>query len=292
MDLAELRARLAGRDGTVPEHARRCARSPCHQRRAGRAGPRPPDPGRGAGADHPRSAAGHPAHQANRHAVLPRRPGRFPRRAHRPGRGCRGRRLAGGAGGGRTAARPGRGHRAAAGLRHRHRFPHHSHRRPAATGLRARARRRRRWRRCSSCRLSVLLDPAAPERRRAQWKGRDREFWVWPHARHYIWGATAAILVHLAHRMREAARCLMLRAGRGGLGDRPVLLGALLYGIVVSAPAQPPGGAGSWPWPSSCDGSASLVWQGTTEGLRPHERYVPAQMRDGGRRGRGPWRLS
>ncbi len=54
--------------------------------------------------------------------------------------------------------------------------------------------------------LSVLLDPAAPERRRAQWKGRDREYWVWPHARHYIWGATAAILVHLAHRLREAAR--------------------------------------------------------------------------------------
>ena len=52
--------------------------------------------------------------------------------------------------------------------------------------------------------LSVLLDPSAPERRRAMWKGRDREFWVWPHSRHYIWGATAAILVHLAHRLREA----------------------------------------------------------------------------------------
>lgn len=53
--------------------------------------------------------------------------------------------------------------------------------------------------------LSVLLDPSAPERRRATWKGRDREFWVWPHTRHYIWGATAAILVHLAHRLRAAA---------------------------------------------------------------------------------------
>ena len=50
--------------------------------------------------------------------------------------------------------------------------------------------------------LSVLLDPAAPEKRRAVWKGREREFWVWPHTRHYIWGATAAILVHLAHRLR------------------------------------------------------------------------------------------
>ena len=53
--------------------------------------------------------------------------------------------------------------------------------------------------------LSVLLDPAAPEQRSAMWKGRERTFWVWPHARHYIWGATAAILVHLAHRLRTAA---------------------------------------------------------------------------------------
>lgn len=50
--------------------------------------------------------------------------------------------------------------------------------------------------------MSVLLDPAAPQRRRAQFRGRMREFWVWPHPDHYIWGATAAILVHLAHRLR------------------------------------------------------------------------------------------
>ena len=50
--------------------------------------------------------------------------------------------------------------------------------------------------------LPVLLDPAAPERRRAEFRGRMREFWVWPHEKHYIWGATAAILIHLAHRLR------------------------------------------------------------------------------------------
>ena len=50
--------------------------------------------------------------------------------------------------------------------------------------------------------LSVILDPAAPERRNAEWKGRRREFWVWPHERHYIWGATAAILVNLARVLR------------------------------------------------------------------------------------------
>jgi 8-oxo-dGTP pyrophosphatase MutT (NUDIX family) len=50
--------------------------------------------------------------------------------------------------------------------------------------------------------MSVLLDPAAPARRRAHYRGRWREFWVWPHPEHYIWGATAAILVHVAARLR------------------------------------------------------------------------------------------
>jgi 8-oxo-dGTP pyrophosphatase MutT (NUDIX family) len=50
--------------------------------------------------------------------------------------------------------------------------------------------------------MSVLLDPAAPQRRRAEYRGRWREFWVWPHPEHYVWGATAAILVHLAERLR------------------------------------------------------------------------------------------
>lgn len=53
--------------------------------------------------------------------------------------------------------------------------------------------------------LDVLLDPSAPQKRRTEWKGRQREFWVWPHAQHYIWGATAAILVHLAQRLRQAS---------------------------------------------------------------------------------------
>lgn len=52
--------------------------------------------------------------------------------------------------------------------------------------------------------LSVLLDPASPQRRRSHFRGAWREFWVWPHPDHYIWGATAAMLVHLAHRLRTA----------------------------------------------------------------------------------------
>ena len=50
--------------------------------------------------------------------------------------------------------------------------------------------------------LAVVLDPAAPERRSGEFRGRRREFWVWPHERHYIWGATAAILVNLARVLR------------------------------------------------------------------------------------------
>ena len=52
--------------------------------------------------------------------------------------------------------------------------------------------------------IAVLLDPDAPQRRRAEFRGRWREFWVWPHPDHYIWGATAAILVHLANLLRSA----------------------------------------------------------------------------------------
>jgi 8-oxo-dGTP pyrophosphatase MutT (NUDIX family) len=50
--------------------------------------------------------------------------------------------------------------------------------------------------------LAVLLDPAAPRRQRAMFQQNWREYWVWPHPEHYIWGATAGILVHLARRLK------------------------------------------------------------------------------------------
>jgi 8-oxo-dGTP pyrophosphatase MutT (NUDIX family) len=50
--------------------------------------------------------------------------------------------------------------------------------------------------------MATLLDPHAPERRATEYQGKLRHYWVWPHPEHYIWGATAAILVHLAHRLR------------------------------------------------------------------------------------------
>ena len=52
--------------------------------------------------------------------------------------------------------------------------------------------------------LATFLDPAAPRRQRVLWRGAMREYWVWPHPRYYIWGATAAILVALANRLRQA----------------------------------------------------------------------------------------
>ena len=49
--------------------------------------------------------------------------------------------------------------------------------------------------------LPVVMDPAAPERRQAELAGRTRHYWVWPHPEHFVWGATAAILVQLAQRL-------------------------------------------------------------------------------------------
>jgi 8-oxo-dGTP pyrophosphatase MutT (NUDIX family) len=51
--------------------------------------------------------------------------------------------------------------------------------------------------------VTVLLDPAAPRRQRQHVRGHWREYWVWPHPQHFIWGATAAILVHLAEKLRS-----------------------------------------------------------------------------------------
>jgi 8-oxo-dGTP pyrophosphatase MutT (NUDIX family) len=53
--------------------------------------------------------------------------------------------------------------------------------------------------------FSVLLDPDAPRREMHSSRGRMREYWVWPHPDHFVWGATAAILVQLARRLRGEA---------------------------------------------------------------------------------------
>ncbi len=45
--------------------------------------------------------------------------------------------------------------------------------------------------------LSVILDPAYPQRRSRMFQGRERYFYVYPHADRFIWGATAGMLLNL-----------------------------------------------------------------------------------------------
>jgi 8-oxo-dGTP pyrophosphatase MutT (NUDIX family) len=52
--------------------------------------------------------------------------------------------------------------------------------------------------------FSTLLDANQPTRRHASFGANEREFWVWPHDDHLIWGATAEILLSLARRLRHA----------------------------------------------------------------------------------------
>jgi len=54
--------------------------------------------------------------------------------------------------------------------------------------------------------MQVVLDPDAPRRQRQHVGGVWRDYWVWPHPEHFIWGATAGILVQLAQRLRERVR--------------------------------------------------------------------------------------
>jgi 8-oxo-dGTP pyrophosphatase MutT (NUDIX family) len=52
--------------------------------------------------------------------------------------------------------------------------------------------------------LVFLLDPDNRERRSMEWQGRRREFYAFTYHRHYIWGATAGILVNFADRVTAA----------------------------------------------------------------------------------------
>jgi 8-oxo-dGTP pyrophosphatase MutT (NUDIX family) len=49
--------------------------------------------------------------------------------------------------------------------------------------------------------LAFLLDPANRRRDSREWQGRRREFYVFEYGSHYIWGATAAIVVNFCDRM-------------------------------------------------------------------------------------------
>ena len=49
--------------------------------------------------------------------------------------------------------------------------------------------------------LVFLLDPRNRERHAREWQGRRREFYAFTHDGHYIWGATAAMLVDFGERL-------------------------------------------------------------------------------------------
>lgn len=46
--------------------------------------------------------------------------------------------------------------------------------------------------------LAFLIDPANRQRHSGIWKGQRRHYYAMPYQEHYIWGATAAMLVNLA----------------------------------------------------------------------------------------------
>lgn len=49
--------------------------------------------------------------------------------------------------------------------------------------------------------LAFLLDPANHQRHSREWQGSLRWFFAIPYQRHYIWGATAAMLVNLSRQL-------------------------------------------------------------------------------------------
>lgn len=51
--------------------------------------------------------------------------------------------------------------------------------------------------------LRFLLDPANHQKKRLLWEGREREFYVMPYERHYIWGATAGMLRVLYQALKD-----------------------------------------------------------------------------------------
>ena len=55
-----------------------------------------------------------------------------------------------------------------------------------------------RWSEVFEVPLAFLLDPANHRRESREWQGELRRFFVMPHERHYIWGATAGMLVNLS----------------------------------------------------------------------------------------------
>jgi len=53
--------------------------------------------------------------------------------------------------------------------------------------------------------LAFLLDPANHQRQSREWQGELRWFFAMPYEQHYIWGATAGMLVNLARHLAQGS---------------------------------------------------------------------------------------
>lgn len=54
--------------------------------------------------------------------------------------------------------------------------------------------------------LAFLIDPKNRQRQSREFQGRTRTFYAFNYGSHYIWGATAAMLVNFGERLHDAAR--------------------------------------------------------------------------------------
>jgi hypothetical protein len=71
----------------------------------------------------------------------------------------------------------------------------------------------------------------------------------------------------------------MFRFGEAFLAVAPLLAAALLYGVWYRR--LPSRRAVLGLCVAELLFASALIWQGTAEGLRPHERYVPAKLQHG-----------
>ncbi|WDU59989.1 CoA pyrophosphatase [Pseudemcibacter aquimaris] len=55
--------------------------------------------------------------------------------------------------------------------------------------------------------LDFILDPANHKIESLHWKGAERHYYVFPHDKYKIWGATAAMLVRFANLVNDHAKC-------------------------------------------------------------------------------------
>jgi len=49
--------------------------------------------------------------------------------------------------------------------------------------------------------LAFLMEPRNHERHRMVWRGKEREFYAMPYDQHYIWGATAGMIINLYQKL-------------------------------------------------------------------------------------------